>query len=134
MRIDMITRTPHERYVAVPDRYDVITTNRFWLWVAKQAVKYGLVKGTYSCEVTYYTRVIDTEDLLEKIHLSRMEILRRYNVEAKKLIIGSDTFCKLQSLPVANTYFHLDFNVPDSWRFMGLEVCVVPWVEGMVLL
>lgn len=86
-----------------------------------------------------YTMVrISTDDLIRALFESRGEVMRHWNKEGQRLIIGSSTLAKLMNTKEINQYAQFRVDARKINRhgdyIMGLEVTVVPWMEGMVIL
>lgn len=80
---------------------------------------------------------IDTDDFMEAIFRQRESIAQHFNRDGQTLYIGSEDFSALMgSQQVRNvmefrTAFHIGRN--GQREIMGLEVRVIPWMRGFIV-
>jgi hypothetical protein len=76
-------------------------------------------------------------DLLERMHLNRGDMLRLYNGEARYVFVGPETFDDMLRSAHMMGLGSLDgapIGGPNGVRIiMGVEVVLVPWMEGALL-
>lgn len=96
-------------------------------------------------EIAYKQVVIETDDFMVKLREHYEEVSRQiplYGEEAR-LIIGADDFNELMNTPGVDRLIgfkanydvgHRGRNGETHYSVMGLNVTIVPWMKGMVIL
>lgn len=125
---------PHVRHDAFTLRKD-----RGHVWLQKLAI-YILKK--LGCELVEdrieVKRIsVDGRTFGERIAKQRSELMRHFNERAHTLLIGAEDYEQLMCTP--EIYQSLTFRADNAFRFgrgevMGLQVKVVPWMRGMVVM
>lgn len=89
-------------------------------------------------DMTFTTLRIHGPDVIAALYKSHYEVMRQWNKSGQHLIIGAGDYAKLMAAPQIQQL--LDFPVEAEVmrgghrRIMGLNVTIVPWMEGMVIL
>ena len=125
---------------------------RFYNWVARTAAwqvyrwcDLSRARADSACgeKLTYcnpdFVRV-DEEKVLDVLHNARLDLERIWREEAKYVLLGRDCFRALMietdvmfaQFPVDMRISHGNYQDPVC-RVFGLTVCLVPWMEGIVL-
>lgn len=92
-------------------------------------------------EATYETIVIDKKGFVERFLEQQRALIKEFNVGIDsrfRLIIGASDFRELMCSPEINQMLTFDttFNVVNNGiqSVMGMEVTIVPWMQGAVIL
>lgn len=110
-----------------------------WKWVERLARwlirKVGVNARHPVVEVDRF--LIDPEDIMHKLFAQR-EALLGMNREPKRLLIGSEDFARLMQHKEMHYHFTVDCEYyksgRDGRRVMGLQVEVVPWMRGCLVM
>lgn len=88
--------------------------------------------------VEYKTVRISSDKLADVILRSQHEILQHWNQNGQRLVIGSRTLAELMNEEPITQYFKMHLDVKRNLRsggvLFGLQIEIVPWMEGMVIL
>jgi hypothetical protein len=77
-------------------------------------------------------------DFIERLALQKRDMMRLYNQQARTLFVGPDAWGEmhesLRSYSRVNC-FNVDVRVygPNGVRVLGVEVVLVPWMYGVLL-
>lgn len=118
------------RYTYSPTRGRVLKLLQGWAWrflFKTRAVAYAFDETT-----TVHRHVLDSGVFLDRLFQQRAEVFDHWGKEPNKLIIGSDDYRVLMG-SVPDFYFTFQVNLRRP-SFAGLEITVVPWMKGMVVL
>jgi len=109
-----------------------------WKWLGGLAEKFlkriGWLKNDWFTSTTFETISFNPEHVLEFVHTQLSDLMRRYNMQDGTIIIGGQDFAKV-SKAILNTPFQYNTEIYDQHRrhICGLKVCVIPWMEGIVI-
>ena len=100
--------------------------------------KIGAHKVDY--KVSYETITIDGLDFIGKFMKQSHEIQKQFNTQPKTLYIGKDDYFELmnqkdqmlyQKISFKTEYMQGAYNAP---RIYGLDVHIIPWMKGFILI
>lgn len=132
-------------WVTSPDKYQYDPKGR-WPWLQRACFWVLKKLGAFaSFSEEHIQRVdIDLDKLVEAVMRNRADVEMLYRKRAKYLVVGADKFYEL-SVSVQPHY--MTFTVPHQFNarvgynnrpmpqmFAGLQVIVVPWIDGMFVL
>lgn len=120
------------------DKYVVKPVTFLQKLAFKFLVKSKVVTPVYSYRTDFKEISIDQHDMWYNIAMQKEQIIRDIGRDATTLIIGSRDFNELANtsyngreiLRYTNTFYKP--GMPD--KIYGLEVKIVPWIEGYVVL
>jgi hypothetical protein len=110
-------------------------------WTFQLLRWYGSLQHQRVKQTDYVRFTLDTGAFMQRLIDQQEELFRHWNEAPGVLLIGAKDFQELMHTPEIR--HHLEFVAPmtfqngDPWerpRLMGLEVEVVPWMEGMILM
>lgn len=102
---------------------------RICCWVLK---KLGAFQIGHDVTITKHT--VKPKDFMEAVFRQRRNIEYEFNRRPTKMYIGADDYQELMKAVEVNTpfMFRAEYNIDR--RVMGLDVHVVPWMKGILLL
>jgi hypothetical protein len=88
--------------------------------------------------VTYKTTEIDTSKILEALMKNTRDVQMLYYKRAKYVVMGIEAFAQMSNEPHVHEMMRFNFNtrigINRQFTALGLEVIVVPWIEGFFVL
>lgn len=81
--------------------------------------------------IAYTWKDVDISDLVRGIYTQVGMLSRDHNLQAKRVLMGSEDFAALCNAPAAQ--YHLTVYAHDR-KFGGLTVTVVPWMKGVLVM
>lgn len=135
-----LIKTEQQTVAAInPDRFEFNPRGRFpWLqrWLFKLLAKLGA--NSLEKSVTYKTVEIDTTRILEALFENQRNVMELYNKRARYVVIGRKDFTRFCSDPEYRDPLYFNFSAPiginNQRTILGLEVVVVPWIDGFFVL
>jgi hypothetical protein len=126
----------------LPNNYCYATSERRpkWLDKALQWVWGKLSKPAAVGSTTFKTIAVEHERIIDAIVAQRRNIDMIYHQKARCVIMGSNQFYEAVSEAEKRSAFMHSFNVPiqlggiDGIKIVGLDVHVVPWFDGILVL
>lgn len=94
----------------------------------------------YEDHITYKTLTVDSEKFMDKLFEQR-ECLLEWDRLPQTLFIGNSTYYELMNVVKKDQSLHAEFTFAAAYhvggktirpQIMGLEVRVVPWMQGML--
>jgi hypothetical protein len=133
--VDFVTLDLHEGLKPVPDAY-MFRADRPARWLQRTCLwilsKLG---ATAQISTTEVRRVrLDGEGFMARLYAQKRELFDQFGYDASTLLIGSEEYEQLMGSP--EVYQLMRFTAPYELRgqVFGLNVRVVPWMSGMVVL
>lgn len=125
----------------------VLSQDKFWFrkdlkWKRLQQICFWLLKkiGAYATDehLKYERIVVNRRDLVSKICANIEIVSRIHGREPQTLYIGPEKFRELMSAPEIRQMVNFQVwlekkNGYEPVRVLGLNVCVVPWMEGVLV-
>lgn len=133
-QIEFVTLHETQRHFVREDVY-ALRKDRKHLWLQKLAIYVLERLGCYWIDHTIsVTRVrIDGKTFAERLHKQRRELFRHFNRDAKTLLIGAEDYQELMGSPEIHQMLSFQASVGYGREIMGLEVKVIPWMRGAVI-
>lgn len=133
--VDFVTLRTTTKLRAVPDAY-MLRKDRPAQWL-QRACLFILRKlgATAQTETTEVRRVrLDGEKFIARLFQQKEELFHQFGYEPCKLLIGGEDYEELMGTP--EVYQLMRFAAPfRTWnRVADLDVIVVPWMRGMVVI
>ena len=128
------------RLAPVPDHFKFNPRGR-WEWLQNLAWSYlkksnCLVQGMTNLETVTYRR-IHIPDVVEALFRQKSTVFK-LGMNPRKLLIGASDFEDLMGSPRINSLAQFDaqyrVNSLSGYRVMDLEVTIVPWLDGLVVM
>lgn len=88
----------------------------------------------YEPTVTVKRHLIDADKFMDRLLKQRRALFDGYRKEGQRLVIGSEDYFELMGEPAIHHHFNFKAEVGMSGRLMGLDVEVVPWMRGAVVM
>jgi hypothetical protein len=121
----------------MPDAFEFKPTGRAQ-WLQQQAWRFlgwcGALKVAYEPVVTVNRHAIDADTFLNRLLKQRHALFDGFGEEAKTILIGSEDYFELMSEPFINQSFCFAAELALNRRVIGLEVKVIPWMRGAVVM
>lgn len=140
MRDSRLVEFVETRETSVPfvlkDRYEFKPKGRLqslqrWAWKFLHWRK--AMEQAWDERITYTRHVIDTQSVVERL-IQQRSALFDYGAEPKELLIGSQDFAELMGAPEIRQALDFQAEYMSGRRVMGLRVCVIPWMRGMLVM
>ena len=84
------------------------------------------------------TMIINPDSFMENVFTQLLNIKQEFNLKPTQMFIGGEDYQKIMGEKGINQYITFDaeygFATKTSRRIIGLEVHIVPWMEGIILL
>lgn len=111
----------------------VIPTYRWWdkprWWLVK------LLGGVDPSETVRVVRVpIDGKTFMERMWKMRRSFIEQLRPEPTRMWIGAEDYEELMDCKDITESFRFDANFGHGRRIYGLDVTVIPWMRGMLVL
>jgi 3-methyladenine DNA glycosylase/8-oxoguanine DNA glycosylase len=107
-------------------------------WLQRLAWRFlnwrGAMDQAYEPKVTVKRHLIDADKFMDRILKQRRSLFDGFRKEGQRLVIGSEDYFELMSEPVIYQHFNFTAAIGMSGRLMGLDVEVVPWMRGAVVM
>lgn len=126
LREAYVTRTIKHQY-EVREDVRFVWLQRFLCWLLRKIGAYATVE-----DLKYVRYTFDKKDFTERLFRNK-ETVMRFDCQPRQLIIGADDFAELMSLPEIRNYVSFDATYNYGRKILGLNVKVVPWMQGMVV-
>lgn len=135
---------PKARWGGIAGRVNVWLQRKAWAYLGQQ----GALKHYFRPDVSYHRYVVDPQAFAKAIYTQKRELHDHWMHTARTLLIGSEDYADLMCSPefVQHASAAFSFQVDayrsnqderGKWReptMFGLEVHVVPWMRGMVVM
>jgi hypothetical protein len=133
--IDFVTLDLHEGIKPVPDAY-MFRADRPARWLQRACLwVLGKLDATAQISTTEVRRVrLDGKGFMAQLYAQKRELFDQFGYDASTLLIGSEEYEQLMGSP--EVYQLMRFTAPYERRgkIVDLDVRVVPWMSGMVVL
>lgn len=121
-----------------PDKY-IVKPVTFWQKLAfKFLVRAKVITPSYSSRTDFKEITIDQHDMWYNIARQKEQIFRDIGRDATTLILGSKDFNELTNSPYVGreilSYTNTFYKPGMPNKIAGLEVKIVPWIRGYVVL
>lgn len=137
-RIEFIEYDRETTFVAVPSAFTFKPTGRFQFlqrWALKFLLNCKVLEPYYRPDVKITSHTIDADSFMEKLFRMKHEFFREFRGEGEWILMGSKDYAELMSSPeVAMHGLTFLAEVGYRRRIIGIEVRVVPWISGIVLM
>lgn len=143
MSIELIRHEPETKRIQLEDRYK-FRSDRPWQCLQRLCFWWLRKIGCFAYDdvTTHKIQTINFDTLTRNLYEQEREIFMMLAVRGDKLIIGPEDFYRLideteRAFPPGSP---MSFTLPLNWhdgrrvRFKNLEVTIVPWMRGMVVL
>lgn len=88
----------------------------------------------YEPTVTVTRHLIDADKFMDRILKQKRALFDGFRKEGQRLVIGSEDYFELMSEPAIHHHFNFKAEVGMRGRLMCLDVEVVPWMRGAVVM
>lgn len=109
-----------------------------WLQRLLFKVLRWLKANSYNTTVTYQTIEIDTQDIFTALMKNRYDVEALYNKRARYVIMGPNDFMRFTKGAEAHDMMRIHFSAALGTKMkpniLGLEVVIVPWIDGFFVL
>lgn len=132
----------HDRQLVTaldPKRFEFNPKGRLpWLqrWLFKLLGKLGA--NSLNESVTYTKVEIDTSRILDALLENQRDVMMLYNKSARYVVMGPKDFARFCGDPEYRDPLYFNFSAPIGMNgkrsILGLEVVIVPWIEGFFVL
>jgi len=138
--VEFVSTNYEQRYSPVTNAFEFRKDKKYH-WLQKLCCK--IMKKIGAHYMMPYTTIkrttIDTQDLLNQINLQHKEVFKSFNMRPTRLVIGVEDFQDLMGVTDVERYMTFDtqYSGSDSQgnrKIFGLNVAIVPWMKGMVVL
>jgi len=124
-----------------------------WLWMQKLC--FWILRKIGAQAIEFDTKIsrldIQYKTLIEAINKQRAELFTQYALEGKYLLMGAQDYAELMVDPTLINHM-ISFSIPDavyreertanrstfgvdtSYVIMNLNVVIVPWMKGMIVM
>jgi hypothetical protein len=108
-------------------------------WLQRMAWRFlgwrQALEQAYEPKVTTTRHTIDADNFIERLMKQRESLFDAFHKEGQRLIIGSEDYAELMRSPEMSAhYFTFTADVGLGRRIIGLDVEVVPWIRGAVVM
>lgn len=138
-RINLISRERHATAILNPNRFEFNPEGRMpWLQRFLFKLLRWLKADSYDTSVTYTTVKIDPPNILDALMRNRVDVERLYNKRARYVVMGASDFQRFSTAPEINDMLRFNFMAPFGMNgqrtILGLDVVIVPWIEGFFVM
>lgn len=88
----------------------------------------------YEQTITVKRHLIDADKFMDRLFKQRRALLNGYHKEGQRLVIGSEDYFELMGEPAIHHHFHFNAEISMDRKLMGMNVEVVPWMRGAVVM
>ena len=131
---------PYSTFKTVTDNNAfAVREDRPYLWLQKACCwvlgKLGAHRRDTQTKIEY--RTIDADNFMVRIAKQHASVFELLNRRPKKILIGAQDYAEL--MRETNTHYPFTFNASYAIgergvaRIMGLEVQVIPWMRGVLV-
>lgn len=99
------------------------------LWVLRKLKCYHL-KDT----VTIQRHRLDARTFMERLFKQKSELSKLFNREPKRMLIGSEDYFEMMNEPTIYQGFTFNAEYGKGRHIYGLEVQVIPWMRGLLVM
>jgi hypothetical protein len=92
------------------------------------------MEQAYDPKVTVRRHLIDADNFMDRLLKQKHALFDGFHKEGQRLVIGSEDYFELMSEPAIHHHFSFKAEVGMRGRLMGLDVEVVPWMRGAVVM
>lgn len=134
-RIEFVTMEKYDFPVQHDDVF-ALNRNRKAVWLQKACIWILRKLGCEWMEITTKARrvVIKPRGFMQELQRQRAEIISQLNGEPAVLLIGAEDFEQMMRTEVGGQSFRFTGEYFIDRRVCGLQVHVVPYLRGMVVL
>jgi hypothetical protein len=136
-QVRIITHEKENLWELNKDRFEFNPKGKF-PWLQKRLFKLlrWMKADSFDKVIKYNTRTIDTSKIVEAIRFNKYDIERLYYKKARYVIMGYDAFTALDGEMREFLRFEapIRMGMGNRSEIMGLEIIVVPWIEGFFVL
>jgi hypothetical protein len=138
-KIHLLRQERHETAILNSNRFEFNSKGRL-LWLQKLLFKVlrWLKADSYDTAIEYTTVEIDPSNIIDALMRNRVDVERLYNKRARYVVMGPRDFQRFSSAPEINSMLMFSFSTPIGMNgkqtILGLEVVIVPWIDGFFVL
>jgi hypothetical protein len=108
-------------------------------WLQRLAWKFlnwlGAMDQAYEPKTTVQRHVIDADKFVDLILKQRRALFDGFRKDGQRLLIGAEDYRELMGeISAINHHFEFQAEIGMNRRIMGLNVEVVPWMRGVILM
>jgi hypothetical protein len=133
--VDFVTLDLHEGLKPVPDAY-MFRADRPARWLQRTCLwilsKLGATAHIATAEVRRVR--LDGEGFMARLYAQKRELFDQFGYDASTLLIGSEDYEELMESPEVHQLLRFTAPYGSRDRVFNLDVRVVPWMRGMVVL
>jgi hypothetical protein len=97
--------------------------------------RFGALEQAMEPHVRTVRHMVDGDTVIQRLIEQRAALFDYLNKEGQRVIMGSEDYAQLMRSPeVASMHFMFDARVGKGREIMGLQIEVVPWVRGVVVM
>lgn len=134
-KVHLIRRERHETAFLNPNRFELNPKGRApWLQKLLFKVLRWLKADSYDTAIEYTTVQIDPSSIIDALMRNRVDVERLYNKRARYVVMGPGEFHRFCTGPETNSVMRLNIGIHGKRTMLGLEVVIVPWIEGFFVL
>ena len=133
--VDFVTLDLRESVKHIPDAYmfradcRVHWLQRACLWVLHK------LDAAAQISTTEVRRVrLDGDKFMDRLWAQKRELFGQFGRDATTLLIGSEDYEELMGSPEVHHLMRFAAPYGRDWQLFALDVRVVPWMRGMVVL
>jgi hypothetical protein len=107
-----------------------------WAWLQRLCFRFLRWRKCFALDdkVEYRRHVIDTPDLIERIHRQNSSLIEHYHRQGERLLIGAETLAELMHQPRIHQYVDMTAEYGYGQSIFGMRITVVPHMVGMLVL
>lgn len=136
--IEFVARSTVTTMQPIPDGYKFNPSGRA-KWLQRLAWRFLQWRGSliqaYEPKDEVIRHVIEADTFIERILKQRNELMRGFNRDGQTLLIGSEDYAQMMRAPEMRDHmFSFGARVGMDRQIVGLNVQVIPWMRGMVVM
>lgn len=108
-------------------------------WLQKAAWRFlswrGVLEQAHEPSVKVTRHCIDSKTFIDRLFKQRRNLFDHFRKEGQRLLIGSEDFQELMcSKEMMTHHFNFQSEIGLNGRIIGLNVEVIPWMRGAVVM
>jgi len=133
--VDFVTLDLHAGVKPVPDAY-MFRADRRAHWLQRVCLwMLNKLDATAHVSTTEVRRVrLDGDKFMDRLYAQQRELFDQFGYDANTLLIGSEDYEELMGSPEVHQMMRFAAPYARGERLLDLDVRVVPWMRGMVVL
>lgn len=136
--IEFMARSTVTTMHPIPDGYKFKPAGRAQ-WLQRLAWRFLQWRGSLAqayepkCEIVRHT--IEADTFIERILTQQHELMRGFNRDGQTLLIGGEDYAQMMcATEMRDHFFRFDARLGMGRQILGLNVQVIPWMRGMVVM